>query len=157
MTQQYGDYYRASDGNPPYALHKEQLGAIMNRSDLNNSIKEKFRWSLELDSRYFMIARCIALMCYDSDGDAEGMDVQKGFLADEIKQWADDLGVLCLEGETSQSYVNLLDEMVDMGILVRPVLDVARYRLRRNSFLNIIGSDLDSVLEDIDSNNVREV
>ena len=156
MTKQYGDYYRATDGNPPYTLHKEQLGAIMNRSDLNNSIKEKFRWSLELDSRYFMIARCIALMCYDSSGQADEIDIQKGFLADEIKKWADDLGIFCLENETSQSYMNLLDEMVDMGILVRPAQNIPRYRLRRNSFLNIIGSDLDSVLEDIDNNNVKE-
>lgn len=156
MTKQYGDYYRAADGNPPYTLHREQLGAIMNRADLNNSIKEKFRWSLELDPRYFMIARCIALMCYDSEGQPDSVDIRKGFLADEIKTWADDLGILCLQEETPQSYANLLDEMVDMGILVKPIQDVARYRLRRNSFLNIIGSDLDTVLEDIDANNVVE-
>ncbi len=156
MTKQYGDYYRAADGNPPYTLHREQLGAIMNCSDLNNSIKEKFRWSLELDPRYFMIARCIALMCYDSDSQSGNIDIQRGFLADEIKQWADDLEIACLAEESSQSYVNLLDEMVDMGILVRPVQDIMRYRLRRNSFLNIIGSDLDAVLEDIEANNTLE-
>lgn len=150
MTKQYGDYYRAADGNPPYELQKEQLGAIMNRSDLNNSIKEKFRWSLELDPRYFMIARCIALLCYDNDVSLDGADIQKGFYADEIKGLADDLGIICLEKETPQSYLNLLDEMVDMGILVRPISEESRYRLRRNSFLNIIGSDLDAVLEDID-------
>lgn len=156
MTKQYGDYCRAADGNPPYTLHREQLGAIMNRSDLNNSIKEKFRWSLELDPRYFMIARCIALMRYSGEGQPDGIDIQRGFLADEIKIWADDLGILCLEKEASQSYVNLLDEMVDMGILVKPVQDVTRYRLRRNSSLNIIGSDLNAVLEDIDVNNIME-
>lgn len=156
MTKQYGDYYRATDGNPPYTLHKEQLGAIMNRSDLNNSIKEKFRWSLELDPRYFMIARCMALMCYDVIGRSEGIDTRKGFSVDEIKRWADDLGIRCLKKETPQTYVNLLDEMVDMGILVRPVQEVPRFRLRRNSFLSIIGPDLDTILDDIDSNNALE-
>ena len=154
MTKQYGDYYRASDGNPPYTLHREQLGAIMNRSDLNSSIKEKFRWSLELDPRYFMIARCMALMCYEQDGDPSLNGAQRGFSAEEIKEWADDLGIICLNGETPQSYVALLDEMRDMGILVRPVEEIARFRFRRNSFLNIIGSNEDVVLEDIDINNV---
>ena len=154
MTKQYGDYYRASDGNPPYTLHREQLGAIMNRSDLNSSIKEKFRWSLELDPRYFMIARCMALMCYGQEGDPSLNGMQRGFSAEEIKEWADDLGIICLSGETPQSYVALLDEMRDMGILVRPVEEIARFRFRRNSFLNIIGSNEDVVLEDIDINNV---
>ena len=153
MTKQYGDYYRAADGNPPYTLHREQLGAIMNRSDLNNSIKEKFRWSLELDPRYFMIARCMALMCYEQEGEPGTDGMQRGFSAEEIKEWADGLGIICLQGETSHSYVALLDEMRDMGILVRPVEEVARFRFRRNSFLNIIGSNEDYVLEDIDANN----
>ena len=101
-----------------------------------------------------MIARCMALMCYEQDEDPSLNGAQRGFSAEEIKEWADDLGIICLNGETPQSYVALLDEMRDMGILVRPVEEIARFRFRRNSFLNIIGSNEDVVLEDIDINNV---
>ena len=62
LTGQYSRYYHAADGNPPFTLQDEQLGSVMNSSDLNRSIKDKFRWSLELDSRYFMIARCITML-----------------------------------------------------------------------------------------------
>lgn len=67
LTGQYSKYYRAADGNPPFTLQDEQLGAVMNSADLNKSIKDKFRWSLELDPRYFMIARCITLLYHIRD------------------------------------------------------------------------------------------
>ena len=156
MTRQYGDYYSAALGNPPYTLKREQLGAIMNRTDLNNSIKEKFRWSLELDARYFMIARCIVLLYYENAGKTGIDEIQKGFSAAEIKDWADTLEIHCLEKETLFSYGNLLDEMVDMGILAKPNPEENRFRMRRNSFINIIGTGIDNVLDDINANNDLE-
>jgi len=42
----------------------------MSQADLNNSIKEKFRLSLELDPRYFMLARCIALLYHQYENEA---------------------------------------------------------------------------------------
>ena len=48
---------------------------------------------------------------------------------------------------------NLLDEMVDMGILSRPNDTEKRDRLRRKSFINIIGADVDTLLNDIVLNN----
>lgn len=148
MTSQYGTYYRAADGNPPFTLQKEQLGSIMNSADLNNSIKEKFRLSLELDKRYFMIARCIASLYFQNEGTA-GQSNLLGYSIKDIKEFADELGILCLENEDARSYENLLEEMVDMGILVKPNIEGSRYRLRRFSFLNIIGNDDETILEDI--------
>ena len=62
LNNQYAKYYRAANGNPPFALHDDHLGAVMSSADLNRSIKDKFRWSLELDKRYFMLARCITML-----------------------------------------------------------------------------------------------
>lgn len=153
MTRQYGDYYRAVDGNPPYDLRAEQLGAIMNSAQLNNSIKEKFRWSLELDPRYFMIARVVAMLYYEHEGEGDTLALQEGFGVDEIRENAESWQIRCLEDETASSYTALLDEMVDMGILSKPVPDRRCYRLRRYSFLNIIGPTEDSVFEDIVEHN----
>lgn len=146
VSTQYNKYYRASDGNPPFTLQDDQLGAVMNSADLNRSIRDKFRWSLELDQRYFMIARCIAVLYYMSD---EASNSWLGFSVDEIMGMAKDYGIKCLEGTSTQEYKNLLDEMVDMGILSKPESDKAQYRLRRNSFIDIIGSSFDVVDEDI--------
>ena len=151
MTSQYGKYYRAVDGNPPYTLKKEQLGAILNSADLNNSIKDKFRWSLELDPRYFMLARCIAMLYYEHNG--EPTSSQLGFSVDQIMDMVSVLEIHCLENETIMNITNLLDEMVDMGILSRPNDTEKRYRLRRKSFINIIGADVDTLLNDIVLNN----
>ena len=151
MTSQYGKYYRAVDGNPPYTLKKEQLGAILNSADLNNSIKDKFRWSLELDPRYFMLARCIAMLYYENAG--EPTSTQLGFSVEHITDMANVLEIHCLENETLVNITNLLDEMVDMGILSRPNEAEKRYRLRRKSFINIIGADVDTLLNDIVLNN----
>jgi hypothetical protein len=150
FTTQYGRYYRAVDGNPPFTLQDDQLGAVMNDADLNRSIRDKFRWSLELDPRYFMIARCITMLYYLRDEDTENW---LGFSVDEIMGIAEDYSIHCLEACGKTDYVNLLDEMVEMGILSKP--SVGLYRLRRNSFVNIIGADFDSLDADILNNNAE--
>lgn len=155
MTKQYGGYYRAVDGNPPYTLEKSQLGAIMNSSSLNTSIKEKFRLSLKLDQRYFMIARCVALMYYEGEEEGDLSSWRRGFSAGEIKQYADSWGIHVLADEDSLDYERLLEEMEDMGILARTDAREGRYRLRRHSFLNIIGATPDMIIDDIENNDRR--
>ena len=79
--------------------------------------------------------------------------IQRGFSAIEVKDYADGWGIHCLEDETAASCKSLLEEMVDMGILARPNEEAPRYRLRRHSFLNIIGATEDAILDDILANN----
>lgn len=150
LTNQYSKYYRAVDGNPPYTLQDEQLGAVMNSADLNRSIKDKFRWSLELDQRYFMIARCIAILYYLNEQTA---NTWLGFSIAEIMEIAGEYPIRCLEHENENEYRNLLDEMVEMGILSKPDSEKNLFRLRRSSFINIIGSDFEAVDADITKNN----
>lgn len=152
LTGQYSKYYHAADGNPPFTLQDEQLGAVMNSSDLNKSIKDKFRWSLELDQRYFMIARCITMLYHYYEDDRKAGTWQ-GFPVDEIMQMAKEYDIHCLENETKKEYINLLDEMVEMGILGKPDENRDLYRLRRNSFVDIIGENFDILEADIVNNN----
>lgn len=151
LTDQYSKYYSAANGNPPFSLKEEQLGAVLSSADLNNSIKEKFRWSLELDQRYFMICRCITML-YHFDAEDQNSN-WKGFSAEQIREMADTYDVHCLKKASNSEYINLLDEMVDMGILSK--LEGDTYRLRRNSFVDIIGSDMDALERDIIENNVE--
>lgn len=155
LTGQYSKYYHAADGNPPFTLQDEQLGAVMNSSDLNKSIKDKFRWSLELDPRYFMIARCITLL-YHYNEDIRRLEGWYGFSVDEIINVAKDYNIHCLENESRKDYINLMDEMVEMGILGKPDENRDLYRLRRNSFVDIIGENVDAVDQDITVNNEED-
>lgn len=149
MKGQYGRYYRAVDGHPPYPLREEQLGAIISQNDLNNSIKEKFRWSLELDRRYFMLARCIAMLYYEAEQGEDQLSLLDGFSVSAIQKCANECDISCLKSEDIKSLTLLLDEMVEMGILAKPNADERCYKLRRRSFLNIIGPSDDAILEDI--------
>lgn len=148
LTGEYKKYYQAVDGNPPFTLQDEQLGSVMNSADLNRSIKDKFRWSLELDPRYFMLARCIAVLYYFQDKAAGNW---LGYSIREIMEISSDYDIHCLENEDEHGYMNLLDEMVEMGILSKPEDDL--YRLRRSSFISIIGNNYDTVDADINNNN----
>ena len=155
LTGQYSKYYHAADGNPPFTLQDEQLGAVMNSADLNKSIKDKFRWSLELDPRYFMIARCITMLYHIFEEDrASGS--WRGFSVDDVMGVAEEYDIHCLEGVSKSEYIVLMDEMVEMGILGKPDENTHTYRLRRNSFVDIIGESLDILEADIVNNNMED-
>lgn len=154
LTGQYSKYYHAADGNPPFTLQNDQLGAVMNSADLNKSIKDKFRWSLELDPRYFMIARCITLL-YHIYEDDRASGSWRGFPVDDVMSVAEDYDIHCLKEVTKSEYIILMDEMVEMGILGKPDDSTHTYRLRRNSFVDIIGESLEILDNDIQANNVE--
>lgn len=147
LTTDYAKYYSASKGNPPFLLVDEQLGRVMSSSDLNESIKEKFRLSLKLDRRYYMIARCLTMCYHMTDG-------RFSFSVEEIREMAELYDIHCLEKETKDSFVVLLDEMVDMGILIKS--KEGEYHLRKNSFVDIIGNDMYELDKEINESN-REV
>ncbi len=155
LTSQYSRYYHAADGNPPFTLQDEQLGAVMNSADLNKSIKDKFRWSLELDPRYFMLARCITML-YHIFEDDRASGSWRGFSVEDIMGIAEEYDIHCLEGVSKSECIVLLDEMVEMGILGKPDESFHAYRLRRSSFVDIIGESLDILETDIINNNMED-
>lgn len=154
LSGQYTRYYRAADGAPPFVLQNEQLGAVMSSADLNKSIRDKFRWSLELDARYFMIARCLTMLYHCYEGSRDPSSGWLGFKVEEIIEMAHLYDIHCLENETADSFRNLLDEMVEMGILSSPAPGM--YRLRRSSFIGIIGEDMDRLEQEIIAANEEE-
>lgn len=142
LSTRYADYYQASRGNPPYDLTDKQLGAIMSGDALNEKINERIRWTLQVDPRYFMLARCVTYLYYDNP------DENKiGHSVDSICEYAYLLEIKCLDGLNRQEYVSLLNEMVEMGILVMP--SVEHYRLRQRRFMEAIGSTREKIESDI--------
>ncbi len=143
-------YYRAGNETPPILLTSEHLGSIMAEDELNESIKDKFRLSLKMDKRYFMLARCIGMLYHFEE---PMYDNYKGYTVIKIKKMADDYDIYCLKGLDIDEYESLLDEMFEMGILHRAIHGV--YRLRKRSFLDIIGSDIARLENEIISENER--
>ena len=56
-----------------------------------------------------------------------------------------------------EEIVALLDEMEEMGILSRPNAEGNRYLLRRRSFIDVIGTSLESLEHDIETYNEEAV
>lgn len=99
-----------------------------------------------------MIARCITMLYHYYEEDRKAGTWQ-GFSVDEIMQMAGEYDIHCLEDASKKDYINLLDEMVEMGILGKPDENRDLYRLRRNSFVDIIGESFDILDADIIFNN----
>lgn len=146
LNNDYLKYYRSVDNNPPYTMNDDQLASIINSSDMTKSIHSKFELSLKLDKRYLMLARCIAIRYYSTKHD-NNVDNWNGFDVMSILDISKTLEIECLKDESKNSCIILLDEMVDMGILSKSSSD--KYRLRKASFVDIIGEDEDKIMDDI--------
>ena len=96
-----------------------------------------------------MIARCITVL-YHLNTINDASSNWMGFKVSEIREVASIYDIRCLEHETEESFITLLDEMVEMGILSQPASHV--YRLRRSMFVDIIGENFDALERDIESN-----
>lgn len=148
LASQYTHYYDAVRGNPPFELHDDQLASIINSRDLNHSIKERLRWTLEMDERYNMLARCITVLYHLSSNDYSMISI--GFDVNSIREIARDmLDIHCLAALSEEETTALLDEMEEMGILSRPNSAGNSYLLRRRSFIDVIGSSLEVIEHDI--------
>lgn len=75
----------------------------------------------------------------------------RGFKVEEIIKIAEMYDIHCLENESIDDCISLLDEMVEMGILSQP--EAGFYRLRRSSFVDIIGENFEALENDILKNN----
>lgn len=132
LSTSYAKYYSAHDA-PPYSLTDKQLGEIMSSDALNERINERIRWTLEVDARYFMLARCIAYLYQEYPE-----KVKSGYPVDSIIEYAALLDITRLVRLSRPATLTLLQELVDMGILVQPGTESFRFRQQR--FLDIIGS-----------------
>ena len=151
LATHYTQYYDAVRGNPPFELHDDQLASIMNSRDLNRNIKDRLRWTLEMDNRYYMLARCIAVLYHLYSNNYSV--ISNGFEVASICEVKDMYDIHCLESLSEREIVALLDEMEEMGILSRPNAEENRYLLRRRSFLDVIGTSLESLEHDIETYN----
>ena len=79
--------------------------------------------------------------------------ISNGFDVASICEVKDMYDIHCLESLSEKEIVALLDEMEEMGILSHPNPDENRYLLRRRSFIDVIGTSLETLEHDIEVNN----
>jgi hypothetical protein len=105
-----------------------------NNADLRTEIANRFRWTLELDDRYLVIAYSMAFSLKSGSMPPEGVD------ADDIRRMALDSWPVGFEGLSRERLVALLDEMIKLGILRK---DDTAYNFRSPNVPLLMGSEDD--------------
>ena len=136
-------YYPSQSDNPPFPLEREQLGAVMNSKELTDSIREKIDLTLKLDTRYKLLACCIAWYYLTDDAhSATGCSVE------EIQEVAEGYNMRALADLDRAGFLNYLEELEQMGILISDQ-DGERFHFRRNMFKNVVGISEEALEENI--------
>lgn len=124
--------------SPPYVITREQVEAVFQSRDLQQTIRSRFQITLDLDNRYQVVALSIALETRQreetGDGEADGFDPE--WIRREGLTWWP-------QGFPDRSYDAfraLLDEMVGLGVLRRAGPELRSYALRSPAIAGLLGS-----------------
>jgi len=120
---------------PPHAITAAHLDEVFLNQDLRDAIRYRFRLTLELDTRYEVIAYAMALAVREGDerGIAEGFDLA-WIKAQALSWWAKGFA----GDATDDAFRVLLGEMVGLGVLRD---DEGRYAFRSASVVSMLGRD----------------
>jgi hypothetical protein len=127
---------------PRYMITSQDIEAVYSSSDLRKEIRAKFNYTLQLDSRYEVVAYGMAYEALEGRyAVAEGMDWRLIWQNCALKWWSDGFQ------ETSElDFRVLLDEMVELGVLSRPA--TGQYGLRNPNVFLLLGNrdEIETVL-----------
>ena len=127
---------------PRYRITNQEIEAVYSSSDLRKEIRAKFNYTLQLDSRYEVIAYGMAYQTLERrHGFSEGMDWRVIWQNCALKWWSEGFQ------ETSElDFLVLLDEMVELGVLSRP--STGQYGLRNPNVFLLLGNrdEIETVL-----------
>lgn len=138
LLEGLGNQPRTVGAGPRWLLARAQIFEGGSAQEINRQIRERFQWTLNLDPRYELIAKALALYRLDRlDGNAavlrNGLSAEA--FADEVAPWwpkgIDRLGI--------DDFRAFLEEMVDLGVLARYGLRQDRYGLRSAQVAQMLG------------------
>ena len=121
-------------GGPRWTLQRKHLFESSSAQDINSQIRERFQWTLNLDPRYELIAKVIALHRLD------GSDLDGGAIsADDLAREVEDFWPNGYEKLRRDDLRAFLDEMVDLGVLIRVGGAAQVYALRGAQVAQMLG------------------
>lgn len=129
---------RPAGKGPRWSLTREQIFEGGSAQEINRQIRERFQWTLNLDPRYELIAKVLALFRLEqSCGDAavlrEGLTVEQ-IAIETVKWWPPEIERLGLE-----DFRSLLDELVDLGVFACYGKQQDRFGLRSAQVAQMLG------------------
>lgn len=129
---------------PPYSITGSDVDEAFSSGDLRDAIRQRFALTLQLDTRYEVIAYALAHMVLNDDVFLD-VGVYVSNLRDEALYWWPDV----FQGMSEEYFDVLLDEMVGLGVLRK--LDSSTYTFRNANTLLLLGT-----LEEVERALIRE-
>lgn len=135
--------------SPPYRIESKDVEEAYQSSELRRDIRNRFRWTLDLDPRYRVIALSIAFGVAISRGGSAGDPPDDGFSISWIRDQAFSFSPKGFENVSSQDeFMSLLQEMIGLGVLreVKPGF----FALRSPNLLTLLGTE-DEIASELDA------
>lgn len=126
--------------SPPYVISSRQIEDAY-QSVLYRQLKDRFGYTLDLDSRYKVIANSIAHLILSEDGDAARNLTVEEIQRESLNWWSE--GFRKTASVTEESFRALLDEMEGLGVVRHD--DEGRYTLRSVNIFSILGKKNDII------------
>ena len=118
---------------PPFVITAQHVDEAYRSQKLRGAIRDRFKWTLELDPRYKLIALLIALESADPSEAPPG-----GFTARDIERLATSWWPVGFDDRSPEAFRTILDEMIGLGLLRKS--QEGTYTLRSMNVLNVLGS-----------------
>jgi hypothetical protein len=119
----------------PLSVTQEDVDQIYRNDKVRDSIRDRFNWTLALDTRYQAIAWSLIVDQLDKAESFSRTYTSREIL-DEVTRW----WPLGFENVDSEKMRGLLDEMCGLGVLVRDP-KTPGYRLRSPNLVRLIGTE----------------
>jgi hypothetical protein len=135
-----GSQSRPVGEGPRWLLGRETLFEGRAAQLISEEIRKRFQWTLDLDPRYDLLAKCIALHRFDS-GDGYAAVLRHGLSVHEVDALVGIWWPPRLERLGIGDLEELLHEMVDLGVLGTP--ERGRFGLRNSHIAQLLGQRAD--------------
>ena len=128
---------------PPYEIVLADIEDAYADIEVRRQIRDRFRWTLELDNRYRVIALCLALETLNQPSTAG-----QGHSLHELRDWSLSWWPEGFsDSKSNDSFRSLLDEMCELGVL-RAGSD-GRFMMRSPNVISLLGTE-DEILTALD-------
>jgi hypothetical protein len=129
---------RTGSALPPYRIEQNDVEAVYRIPEVQERIRERFEWTLALDTRYRYQAIAWALI-------ADQMDTRDSYAqaypAGDILRLVGGVWPQGFSDVSIDQLRGLLDEMCGLGVLVRNA--DGHYRLRSPNLVRLLGTEID--------------
>lgn len=123
----------------PYEITGKHIEEAYKSQRLRSDIRDRLRWTLDLDKRYRVITYAIAFAAATSDGVEDGVDTghSVSWIRDQaLTIWRKGFQ----ESQSVDEISSLLAEMVGLGILRENKGHLGHFSLRSSNVMNLLGT-----------------